>query len=107
MNILNRWRPRKFEEHGIRQVSEAHDLLETYGANLSFEKRANAEALLAQCVDPFPYWNCTLIRYLYSVENTRLFLKRKHLLARLRLAKQYDKEAGEVLRTIEVSCMRT
>jgi hypothetical protein len=44
---LDNWKPHKFEEHGIRQVSEAHDLLETYGANLSLEDSVMAESLLA------------------------------------------------------------
>jgi hypothetical protein len=41
------------------------------------------------------------------MEELRLHLKQKRLLTRLKLAKQYDKKAGEVLRTIEVSCMIT
>ena len=105
MNILDYWKPHKLEERGIQQVSEAQDLLETYGANLSPSNRDKAESLLALCVYPLTYWNCTLIRYLYSAEDLGLLLKRKHPLARLRLAKQYDRKAGEVLRLIEVSCM--
>jgi hypothetical protein len=104
---LDDWKPHKFEGRGNQQASEARNLLETYGANLSLEDRDMAESLLALCVDPLPYWNCTLIRYLYSAEELRLHLKRKHLLARLKLAKQYDKMVGEALRTIEVSCVIT
>jgi hypothetical protein len=44
---LDYWKPHKLEEHGIQQVSEARDLLETYGANLSPSNRAVAESLLA------------------------------------------------------------
>jgi hypothetical protein len=103
MNTLDNWKPHKLEERGIQQVSKARNLLE----NLNPSRRGVAEERLAQCVDPFPYWNCTLIRYLYSAEDLRLLLERKHLLSRLKLAKQYDREAGEVLQTIEVSCMIT
>ena len=107
MNILDYWKPHKLEECGIQQVSEARNLLETYGADLSPSKRVVAEDLLARCVDPFPYWNCTLICYIYSAEELELFLKRKRLLARFKLARQYHREAGEVLHKIEVSCMIT
>ena len=55
MKTLDYWKPHKLEEHGIQQVSEARDLFETYGANLSPSNRVVAESLLAQCVDPFPY----------------------------------------------------
>jgi hypothetical protein len=103
MNTLDYWNPHKHEERGIQQVSEARDLLE----DLDPSRRGVAEERLAQCVDPFPYWNCTLIRYLYSTEDLRLSLKRKRLLARLKRAKQYDREAGEALHRIEVSCMTT
>jgi hypothetical protein len=107
MNTLDYWKPRKLEERGIQQVSEARSLLETYGTALSPSKRVVAEDLLARCVDPFPYWNGTLIRYIYSAEELGLFLKRKHLLVRFKLARQYYREAGEVLHKIEVSCMMT
>jgi hypothetical protein len=61
MKTLDYWKPHKLEKHGIQQVSEARDLLETYGANLSPSNRVVAENLLAQCVDPFPYWDFSLI----------------------------------------------
>jgi hypothetical protein len=47
MNPLDYWKPHKLEEHGIQQVSEARNLLETYGANLGLENRNKAESLLA------------------------------------------------------------
>jgi hypothetical protein len=107
MSILDYWKPHKLEERGIQQVSEARNLLEEYGAALSPSKRVVAEDLLARCVDPFPYWNCTLIRYIYSSEELGLCLKGKHLLARFKLARQYHREAREVLHKVEVSCMIT
>ena len=55
MNTFDYWKPRKLEERGIQQVSEARILLETDGAALSPSKRIVAEDLLARCVDPFPY----------------------------------------------------
>ena len=107
MNIFDYWKPHKLEGHGVRQVSEALILLETYGADIRPSNRVKAEELLAWCVYPFPHRNCTLIRYLYSAEDMRLLLKRKRLLARLRLARKYDRKAREVLRTIEVSRLMT
>jgi hypothetical protein len=83
MNTLDYWKPHKLEECGIQQVSEARDLLKTYGAALSPSKRIVAEDLLVRA------------------EELRLFLKRKHLLARFKLARQYHREAGEVLHKIE------
>ena len=91
----------------MQQVSEARNLLETHGTGLSASKRVVAEDLLARCVNPFPYWNCTLICYIYSAEELGLILKRKRLLARFKLARQYHREAGEVLNKIQVSCMIT
>ena len=44
---LDNWKPHKFEARGIQQASEAHDLLTTYGANLSHEERDMAESQLA------------------------------------------------------------
>jgi hypothetical protein len=107
MNTLDYWKPRKLEERGNQQVSEARNLLETYGADLSSSRRVVAEDLLARCVDPLLYWNCILIRYIYSAEELGLFLRRKHLLARFKPARQYHREAGEVLHKIQVSCMIT
>ena len=46
-NILDYWNPHKLERRGFEQVSEARDLLEIYGANLSTSNRAKAESLLA------------------------------------------------------------
>jgi len=83
MNTLDYWKPRKLEERGIQQVSEARSLLETYGTALSPSKRVVAEDLLARA------------------EELGLFLKRKHLLVRFKLARQYHREAGEVLHKIE------
>jgi len=46
MIVLDNWGPHKLEEHGIRQVSAAHNLLETDGANLSRSNRDVAQGLL-------------------------------------------------------------
>jgi hypothetical protein len=51
MSILDNWRPRKVEEHGIRQVLEARKLFDLYGAKLSREDRTMAHTLLTKCVD--------------------------------------------------------
>ena len=52
INTLDYWKPRKLEERGTQQVSEARDMLKAYGAALSPSKRIVAEDLLARCVDP-------------------------------------------------------
>jgi hypothetical protein len=46
MNTLDYWKPHKLEEHGIQRVSEARNLLEAYGANLSPSNRDVAESQL-------------------------------------------------------------
>ena len=48
MAIFNHWRPGKLEEHGFQQISEARNLLETQGANLSPEYHDVAEGLLEE-----------------------------------------------------------
>lgn len=41
---------------------------------------------------------------LYSAEDLRRVMRGKHVLARIRPARRYDRKAGEVLHTIKVSC---
>lgn len=43
------------------------------------------------------------MRCFYSAEDVRQLLQRKHLLARIKLARLYARKAGEVLHTIKVS----
>ena len=110
MNTLDCWKPHKLEKHGIQQILEAHSLLETYGLDLSPSNRVIAKSLLASCVDPTPpsrTGTAPSYVFIYSAEDLRLLLKRKHLLARLKLARQYDRKAGEVLHRIKVGCMIT
>lgn len=83
MNALDYWKPHKLEEHGIQQILEARNLFETYGGRLSPSNREVAESLLAY------------------TDEVGLLLNRKRLLARLRLARQYERKAGEVLHKIE------
>ena len=46
MHILNYWRPRKVEKHGIKRTSAARKLLETHIAELSPSNRDRAQSLL-------------------------------------------------------------
>ena len=48
MHFLNCLRPRKLEEHGTQQESEARKMFETDGANLSRSNYEFAETFLDQ-----------------------------------------------------------
>lgn len=108
MNTLDCWKPRKLEEHGNRQETEARNLFETYGADLDPSDFVIVENLLAwwvESVDRFPL-ELHLIRYPYSAEDLgRLLREKRNPLARFRVARRYNRRASEVLRTIEVSYM--
>jgi hypothetical protein len=47
--------------------------------------------------------NALVFFFFLSAEDLRRVLRGKHLLARIELARLYDRKAGEVLRTIKVS----
>jgi len=85
MHILNYWRPRKVEKHGIKRMSAARKLLETHIAELSPSNRDRAESLLNYA------------------EDLRQIRRERSLLARFKRARRYDKDTGEVLHIIE--CM--
>jgi len=85
MHILNYWRPRKVEKHGIKRLSAARKLLETHIAELSPSNRDRAENLLNYA------------------EDLRQILRERSLLERIKRARRYDKETGQVLHIIE--CM--
>jgi len=85
MHILNYWRPRNVEKHGIKRLSAARKLLETHIAELSPSNRDRAESLLNYA------------------EDLRQIRRERNLLARLKRARRYDKDTGEVLHIIE--CM--
>jgi len=83
MNPFDCLRPQKLEGHGILQVSAARSLLAARGTELSRSKRVKAEDLLEH------------------TEDLRQVLQEKHLLARTKLARQYDRKAVEALHTIQ------
>lgn len=85
MHILMYWRPRKVEKHGIKRMSAARELLETHIAELSPSNRDRAQSLLNYA------------------ENLRQNPRERSLLARIKRARRYDRDTGEVLHIIE--CM--
>ncbi|KAI0278598.1 hypothetical protein BGY98DRAFT_508887 [Russula aff. rugulosa BPL654] len=87
MHILNYWRPRKVEKHGIKRLSAARKLLESHIAELSPSNRDRAESLLNYA------------------EDLRQIRRERSLLAQFKRARRYDKDTGEVLHIIEVSLL--
>jgi hypothetical protein len=84
MHTLNYLRPRRLEEHGNQQASVARDLLKIHGAGLSPSNRDTVEGLLDHA------------------EDFRQVLRgKKCLLARIRLARRYDKKASKARGKIE------